>query len=160
MAFDSESALDDTGWRLLRAVQEDSRLSFSELGRRIGLSAPAVAERVRRMEEAGILVGYHARIDTTRLGFPITAFIQIRAPAERYGRIATLVRTLSEVVECHHLTGEDSFLIKVIAASMVHLEAVITELRQHGETDSKIVMSTLVSGKMVYGGPSVRVAGA
>jgi Lrp/AsnC family leucine-responsive transcriptional regulator len=70
------------------------------------------------------------------------------------------VRTLSEVVECHHLTGEDSFLIKVIAASMVHLEAVITELRQHGETDSKIVMSTLVSGKMVYGGPSVRVAGA
>jgi len=158
VAFDSESILDDTGWRLLRAVQEDARLSFSELGRRIGLSAPAVAERVRRMEDAGILTGYRAQIDTTRLGFPITAFIQVRAPSDRYVRIATLARTLSEVVECHHLTGDDAFLIKVVAASMLHLEAVIAELRQHGDTDTKVVLSSLVTGKVIYGGPSLRVA--
>ena len=77
MALDIEKLLDETGWHILQALQENARLSFSELGQRVGLSSPAVAERVRRMEDAGIIKGYHAEIDTAKVGYPITAIIRI-----------------------------------------------------------------------------------
>lgn len=157
MAFDSESGLDKVGWQLLRALQEDARLSFSELGRRVGLSSPAIAERVRRMEDLGIVSGYRATIEPTRLGFPMTAYISLKTAADHYARVSQMARSLSEIIECHHITGEESFLIKVLVSSTAHLEAVIAQLRQFGHTSTSIVLSSPVKSKMVLSGPSVRV---
>jgi Lrp/AsnC family leucine-responsive transcriptional regulator len=157
MAFDSESVLDKVGWQLLRALQEDARLSFSELGRRVGLSSPAVAERVRRMEDMGIVAGYRATIDPTRLGFPTLAFIHLRLNGDQYARVAAMARNLSEVIECHHVTGMDCFLFKVLVSSPAHLEAVIAQLRTFGQTSSSIVLSSPVKSKMLLSGPSVRI---
>jgi Lrp/AsnC family leucine-responsive transcriptional regulator len=112
------------GWRLLRELQADARLSFAELGRRVGLSLPAVAERVRRMEEAGIITGYHAEVSLSKVGLPITAFIRLNVPRDRYPAFTALIHDLSEVLECHHLSGSDSFILKG-PTSISHLEALI-----------------------------------
>lgn len=157
MAQDVVSALDNVGWQLLRVLQEDSRLSFSELGRRVGLSSPAVAERVRRMEDLGILTGYRAIVEPTRVGYPTMAFIHLRLTMRDGSGVNTLSRRLSEVLECHHITGQHSYILKVIVSSMVHLEHVIAQLREFGETTTSIVLSSPVKGKSVMSGPSVRV---
>lgn len=156
MAGDMDAQLDKVGWQLLRVLQEDARLSYSELGRRVGLSSPAIAERVRRMEDTGVITGYRAMVDPSKLGYPTTAFVHLKTIGENHGRIATVAHTLSEVQECHHITGQDSYMIKVIVSSMTHLEHVIAQLRTYGETTTSIVLSSPVKSKMVLAGPSVR----
>lgn len=157
MAMDVDSQLDKVGWQLLRVLQEDARLSYSELGRRVGLSSPAVAERVRRMEDSGIISGYRAMVDPSRLGYPTMAFVHLKTTGDHHNRIATVAHTLAEVQECHHVTGQDSYMIKVVVSSMMHLEHVIAQLRTYGETTTSIVLSSPVKSKMVMAGPSVRV---
>ncbi|WP_193173680.1 Lrp/AsnC family transcriptional regulator [Nisaea nitritireducens] len=160
MSANGEGQLDKVGWQLLRVLQEDARLSFSELGRRVGLSSPAIAERVRRMEDLGIITGYRTTVNPDKLGYPTTAFIHLKTSGEHYNKIATVAHTLSEVLECHHVTGQDSYMIKVIVSSMVHLEHVISQMRKYGETTTSIVLSSPVKGKMIAAGPSVRVGPA
>jgi Lrp/AsnC family leucine-responsive transcriptional regulator len=155
----TDPQLDSVGWQLLRVLQEDARLSFSELGRRVGLSSPAVAERVRRMEDLGIITGYRAIVDPSKVGYPTLAFIHLKTNDEHYQHLATVAHTLSEVLECHHITGQDSYMIKVIVSSMVHLEHVIAQLRRYGETTTSIVLSSPVKQKLIHGGASVRVGG-
>jgi Lrp/AsnC family transcriptional regulator, leucine-responsive regulatory protein len=159
MTSNAESLLDNVGWQLLRVLQDDSRLSYSELGRRVGLSSPAVAERVRRMEDLGIINGYTAAVDTAKLGYPTMAFIHLKAIGEHHAKIATVARTLSEILECHHVTGQDSYMIKVVVSSMPHLEHIISQLRHYGETTTSIVLSSPVKGKPILSGPSVRLTG-
>ena len=132
--------LDDTGWRILDLLQDNARMPFSELGRRVGLSAPAVAERVRRMEDAGLITGYHADVALEKLGFPIVALIRVAAPEEKCRRLKTLVQGLAEVLECHHVTGADAYVLKVVAASMKHLESVIEAIARHGGTPATAVV--------------------
>ncbi len=156
MAGEIDPQLDKVGWQLLRVLQEDARLSYSELGRRVGLSSPAIAERVRRMEDTGVITGYRAMVDPSKLGYPTMAFVHLKTQGEHHARIATVAHTLSEVLECHHITGQDSYMIKVIVSSMVHLEHVIAQLRTYGETTTSIVLSSPVTSKMVLAGPSVR----
>ncbi len=141
MSFDPEKLLDDTGWQLLQALQEDARLSFAELGRRVGLSPPAVAERVRRMEEAGIITGYRAQINPEKIGLPITALIGLTTTPQQYPCVIALIKDLPEVLECHHVTGGCSFALKAIASSMSHLEALIEKLSRYGQTSTAIVLS-------------------
>lgn len=147
MTLDGKKLLDDVGWQLLHALQEDARLSFAELGRRVGLSLPAVAERVRRMEEAGIITGYRAELDVKKIGLPVTAFIRVGAGGEQYPAIIDLARDLPGLMECHHLTGADSFIMKVVVASIPHLEALITRLSTYGQTTTSIVLSSPVTRK-------------
>ena len=147
--MDRSEALDPTGRKLLEALQENARLSFAELGRRVGLSAPAVAERVRRLEDLGIIAGYTAMVDRTRLGYGLTAFIRLRTSSDRYGRIAELASSMPEVLECHHVTGEDGFVMKVIARSVSHLDAVIVRLAPFAQTTSSIVLSTQEEAKPI-----------
>ena len=97
--------LDETGWEILRALQENARVSWSVLGRRVGLSAPAVAERVRRMEDAGLITGYRAQVDPARLGFAVPAIIRVSAPEEKCAALKSLIKSLPEVRDCHHVTG-------------------------------------------------------
>ena len=155
----TDPQLDSVGWQLLRVLQDDARLSFSELGRRVGLSSPAVAERVRRMEDHGLITAYRAIVDPSKLGYPILAFIHLKTSGEHHQRLATVAHTLSEIMECHHITGQDSYMIKVIVSSMVHLEHVIAQLRHYGDTTTSIVLSSPVKEKLVHGGASVRVGG-
>ena len=149
MALQGDYLLDDVGWKLLQALQENARLSFRELGQRIGLSAPAVIERVRRMENAGIIVGYRAEIDLTKVGLPITAFIRMSTPRERSGHVGIQLQAIPEILECHRVAGEDSFLMKVGVASMNHLEKLIDHLAQHGQSTTSIVLSSLLTRRTV-----------
>lgn len=149
MTLDNKKLLDDVGWRILRELQEDARLSFAELGRRVGLSLPAVAERVRRMEDAGIITGYHAEINLQKIGLPVMALIRVTVPGEKYPTVISLARDLPQVLECHHLTGTDSFVLKVVAISLPHLETLITQLSTYGETTTSIVLSSPVSKQTI-----------
>jgi Lrp/AsnC family leucine-responsive transcriptional regulator len=148
MAFNQNKLLDNVGWEILATLQENARLSFAELGRRVGLSLPAVAERVRRMEEAGVITGYRAQVNAKKIGLPITAFVRLSVRGDQYPEVIALARTMPEVRECHHLTGADSFIMKVVAASIPHLESMITRLSSYGQTTTSIVLSSPFTEQM------------
>lgn len=134
--------MDAADWALLELLQTDARMPFAELGRRVSLSAPATAERVRRLETAGVIRGYRADIDLERLGLPILAITRVRYPAGGLATLHKLVDARPEVVECHHVTGEDCFVVKIVARSMSHLEQVADELARSGSLATSVVYST------------------
>lgn len=139
--------LDDIDRRLIEALQDDARLSYRALGRRIGLSQPAVADRVRRLEEAGVVLGYRARVDRGSAGLPITAFLRVTCAGDRFQAIHRLARELPAVLECHHVSGEACFMVKVAEASLAGLERTVERFREHGETVSSVVLSSVVEDK-------------
>jgi Lrp/AsnC family leucine-responsive transcriptional regulator len=152
MTLEIEKLLDGTGWQILQALQQNARLSYSELGQRVGLSSPAVAERVRRMEDAGIISGYHAEINVAKIGLPITAVIRMSpSPGERCTRFTAFVQEVPEVLECHRVTGSDSLVMKVVASSVEHLEVIIDQLSAHGQLTTSIVLSSPVTRRIITG---------
>lgn len=146
-SLEIESELDETGRRILAILQAEGRIGFSELGRRVGLSAPAVADRVRRMEDTGLITGWRAMVDRARLGRGMTAFMRLTCPGDRYQAVRRLALDLPEVIDCHHVTGEDCFYVKLAVGSVEHLEQVIDRFRALGRTVSSIALSTVVEGK-------------
>jgi Lrp/AsnC family transcriptional regulator, leucine-responsive regulatory protein len=134
--------LDTVGLRILRELQRDARQTLSELSRKAGLSLPAVSERVRRMEECGIIRGYHAQVDLGSIGYPITVFVRLKMAPERYTKFKHAVASLPAVLECHHVSGEDSFILKLVVSSIADLEAMLGKLSAFGQTSSSIVLST------------------
>ncbi len=149
MTFHDDPILDEIGWNILRELQRDARLSFHELGRRVGLSAPAVAERVRKMEDAGIITGYGAKVNPQKVGMPITAVIRMTTMRMPLPQAADLIAAFPELIECHRVTGTDSYILKVIVSSIPHLEQVINRLVHYGEPATSIVLSSLVSGEII-----------
>lgn len=147
MASHRDIMLDDVDWRILLALQDDGRTPYAELGRRVGLSSPAMIERVRKLEDAGVIKGYHAEVDAARAGAPVMAFIRVKATPSGYPRVVALAAELPEVLECHRATGIDCFVLKVVAASIAHLEAVLDRLLPHGEPVTSIVLSSPVTRK-------------
>lgn len=143
MALDTV-ALDTIGWHILEELQKDGRISYAALGRRVGLTLPAVAERVRKMEDAGIITGFRAEVDPAKIGLPITAFIRINIIGDVFSSVARSVVSMPEVLECHRGTGADSFTLKVVVESVQHLESLIDKLTPFGTTSTSIVLSTLV----------------
>ncbi len=141
--------LDQAGWRILQALEADARLSFAKLAARVGLSPPAVAERVRRMEELGLIIAYRAIADRARLGRPLMAFMRVTTEGESYPRLIALAQRLDTVIECHHVTGDDCFVIKLAVASVGELEATIARFRRLGQTTTAIVLSTPIMDKPV-----------
>jgi Lrp/AsnC family transcriptional regulator, leucine-responsive regulatory protein len=146
---DIEKLLDDVGTNILYELQENARISFSELGRRVGLTSPAVAERVRRMEEAGIITGYHAHINPEKLGRTITAYIRVDALDGNAAPLRRLVVDIPQITECHYLTGTDDLLIKASFTSVNEMEAVLMVLSKHGEVTTSLVLSSSVSRRSV-----------
>jgi Lrp/AsnC family leucine-responsive transcriptional regulator len=144
-----ETSLDPTDCELLSIVQEDARLSFREVGRRIGMSTPAVAERIRKLENAGVISGYSARVERSVLGQDIGAFLRLTASDLDFRRVTGLCGSLDAVVECHHVTGDDSFFIRVAVHSIAELEDVISRFRKIGDVRSSLVLSSPVDGKPV-----------
>src|SRR3546814_14724303 len=127
---------------LFRSLQRNARMNFAGLGRLVGLSAPAVAERVKRLEDRGVLTGYQAQVDRAKLGYGLTAFIRMRTSSDTYPRIDALVRDLPEILECHHVTGEDAFILKVIAQSIGHLAEIILRHAPYGATTSAVELGS------------------
>lgn len=144
MAMDSTALLDSYGRQLLDELQANARLSLAELGRRVGLSPTATAERMKQMEEVGILRGYTVDIDREALGLEVMAFIRMSCGGQNYHRLLDYVQTLEEVRECHHLTGGDDLLLKVTTTSMADLEALIEALLPYGSPVTSLVLSTPV----------------
>lgn len=143
-AFES-NLLDDVNRRLLQELQSEGRIGMAELGRRIGMSAPAVAERVQRLERAGVIAGYHADIDPAKLGFPVAAIVRIRPAPGQLRRIPEVARETPEVVECYRITGEDCFLIKLYLRAIDELEEVLDRFTPYGLTTTSIIHSTPVA---------------
>jgi Lrp/AsnC family leucine-responsive transcriptional regulator len=144
MAMDSTALLDICGRKLLDELQANARLSVAELGRRIGLSPTATAERLKQMEEIGVVHGYTVEIDREALGLEVMAFIRMSCGGQHYQRLLEYVQTLEEVRECHHLTGGDDFLLKVTTTSMADLEALIEALLPYGNPVTSLVLSSPV----------------
>ncbi len=139
--------LDQTDHNLLDIVQEDARLSFREIARRAGLSTPTVAERIRKMEAAGIIAGYTAQVDRPALGREIQAFLRVSASDQDFRRVTGLCASLDDILECHHVTGEDSFLVRVAVGSIPELEDLISRFRKIGTVRSSLILSSPVQGK-------------
>jgi len=139
-----EIELDEISWKLLALLQEDARRSFRQLGRAVGLSAPAVAERVRRMEEAGVITGYHAAINPKRVGYTVLAQMRIGGVGHRVAAFSDLVTATPQVLECHRVTGSDSFLLKIVAASIAQLELLIDRFAPFGDVTTALVLSSPV----------------
>jgi Lrp/AsnC family transcriptional regulator, leucine-responsive regulatory protein len=130
--------------RILTEMQSDPRITMSELGRRVGLSAPAVTERVQRLERSGVIVGYRLEIDPAALGFLVSAYVRIRPGPGQLRRIAELAESIPEVTECYRITGEDCFIMRVYAPAIDRFEAVLDKFLMHGQTTSSIVQSVAV----------------
>ena len=134
--------MDDMDWALLRELQLDARLSFSELSRRVHLSSPAVAERVRRLEESGVITGYHARVDLTRTGWSVLAMIRMSCYGPRCVLRDPEVARWACVLEIHRITGDACCILKVAAGSMDAFEEIIDRLAPYGQPSSTMVLST------------------
>ena len=140
----ASSLLDDVNLRILGELHADGRLGMAELGRRVGLSAPAVTERVQRLERAGAIRGYHADLNPGALGYPIAAVVRIRPSPGQLQRIQEIARETAEVGECNRITGEDCYLVRLHLRSIEDLEEVLDRFTPYGLTTTSIVHSTPV----------------
>lgn len=142
MTNDAEKLLDETGWAMLCALQENARISYADLGRKVGLTPPAVADRIRRLEAAGIITGYHATVNPAKLGLGLTAIIRFKGANVTSERIIDVVKRCPEIVECHDLTGDDCMSLTVVVASVSHLQSVIARLMPFGASNTSIVLAS------------------
>src|SRR5260370_667755 len=131
-ALQNKKQLDTVGWQLLKLLQDNARLPFRQIGETIGLTAPAVAERVRRLEEAGIVTGYRAQIDLAQVGLPIMAFVSLTTDSQQSLRFRKAVTEMTEIVECFCVTGSESYILKVAVTSVQHLEDFLRRLGNFG----------------------------
>jgi len=151
VTLNNEGLLDAVNWKLLEALQENARLSFKELGQRVGLTSPAVTERVRRLEEAGIITGYNAEISAAKIGLSVRAFIRLSALKMKAPIIGDFLKEIPEVFECYRVTGVDTYIIMLCASSVEHLEEVIDHIAQYGEPTTSIVLATQLTRRVIKG---------
>jgi Lrp/AsnC family transcriptional regulator, leucine-responsive regulatory protein len=136
--------LDEINLRLLEELQTEGRIGFAELGRRVGMSAPAVAERVGRLERAGVITGYRAELDPAALGFPVSAIVRIRPSPGQLQRVREVAAESPEIAECYRITGDDCYLMRLHLRSIDDLEEILDRFTPHGQTTTSIVHSTPV----------------
>jgi Lrp/AsnC family leucine-responsive transcriptional regulator len=132
--------------RILEILQADARTTLAEIGRRIHMSQPAVAERVKRMEAAGVIAGYHARVNPAALGYGITAFIRVSRRSHETP-VEAVAAQVPEIIECHSITGDDCSIVKVVAPSVAELEKVIVQLTRCGVTSTSLILSSSIERK-------------
>jgi Lrp/AsnC family transcriptional regulator, leucine-responsive regulatory protein len=137
-------ALDDTDRQIIGELARDGRISFAELGRRVSLSSPAVTERVRRLEQLGVITGYRADIDPRALGYALTAIIRVKPAVRQLSKIAELAAEIPQIEECLRITGEDCFYMKLHLGSIEELPSVLDRFLLYGETTTSIVNATPV----------------
>jgi Lrp/AsnC family leucine-responsive transcriptional regulator len=136
--------LDRTNRRIVSELAAEGRLSMAELGRRVGLSPPAVAERVQRLERRGVITGYRAELDPRALGYPLLALVRVKPGLRQLDKVRELAADTPEVVECHRVTGEDCFVLKVCLPSIDALGTILDRFLVYGETTTSIVQASPV----------------
>ena len=141
--------IDPVNVRLLGELQADARLSVAELGRRVGLSAPAVAERLARLQDAGVITGFRTDVDPRALGYALSVVLRVRPAPRQLAKVAEVARESSEIVECHRITGEDCFFMKLHVRDVGHLEEVIDRFLPFGQTTTSIIQSSPVAARGV-----------
>lgn len=134
--------LDDKAWSLIKALQTDGRQPLKALAQAANLSLPATAERLKRLEEAGVISGVHAEVSAAAVGYGVRAIIGINVPQPGKRQLIDKLTQMPEVLECHHVSGADSYLMTVVATDLQHLEALIASINVYGETRTSIVFST------------------
>jgi Lrp/AsnC family leucine-responsive transcriptional regulator len=152
--------IDDIGWVLLEELQRNGRASFRDLGERVGLSAPAVAERVRRLERAGVITGYSVTLDFERLGLPILAVIRVNATGDYVDQVSNNAAMLPEVLSCHRVTGTESHVVRAVMPSTLHLEEFLIKLIKdtgHSTTITNIVTSSPVTNGVISGPENLKL---
>ena len=137
--------LDEIDHRIVAELSADGRISFAELGRRTNLSSPAVTERVKRLEQTGVITGYRAQIDPRALGYQLTAIVRVKPAVRQLSKIAELAGEIPQVEECLRITGEDCFYIKLHLGSIEELPDVLDQFLLYGETTTSIVNATPVA---------------
>jgi Lrp/AsnC family leucine-responsive transcriptional regulator len=142
--------LDDVDWAIIDQLQQEARISLSELGRRVNLSPSATTERVRQLEALGVITGYHAVLDLGKTGYPVLAIVRLKYPGNHHQPLRRLLAERREVLECLRTTGDDCYTLKVAATSMGHLETLVDELAGFGSTTTSVVYSQTLP----YRGPS------
>ena len=137
--------IDELNWKILSSLQSNSRESFSSIGRKIGLTSPAVAERVKKMEDTGILEGYLAKVSHNKVGYQLKAIITLKAFMGKLKPFLEKVKTMDEVVNCYRITGNENIIMEVVLRDQFHLEKFIDMLIQYGETRTNIILSDVIS---------------
>jgi Lrp/AsnC family leucine-responsive transcriptional regulator len=140
--------VDEIDCRLLVALYDDARLSVADLARRVGLSPPSVSERIRRLEEAGIIEGYAIRLNASALGLPLSAWLRVRPLPGELQTVADILRALPQITQCDRITGEDCFLAKAQVGSIAELEKLIDKIIPHAMTNTSIIQSSPVTPRL------------
>ena len=141
--------MDGIDHALVAALQEDARVSYAELGRTVGLSAPAVAERMRRLETSGIVTGYHASIDLKKAGYGIVGFVRLTSAPDLAPQLERLATDTDEVLEFHRVTGTEGYVMKLAVTSIEHLERIVVKFLPYGQTTTSIVLSSPVTWRKI-----------
>jgi Lrp/AsnC family leucine-responsive transcriptional regulator len=142
MKFDSKEAPDATDWQLLKLLRSQARMSLAELGRKVRLSAPAVAERLKRLEERRVIRAYRAEIDLSALGRGLNVYFRVVVQPREYARFKKAIEAMEDIFECHHVTGAESFVLRAAVADVRSLEALIQKLTVFGPTTTSVILST------------------
>ena len=141
--------MDNINQKILTTLQQHGRISFADLGKKVHLSAPAAAERVKKLEDMGVITGYRASVSFENLGYPIETMIQAKVFLGKEASFIKLAKSRSEVIECYNVTGDKAFLLKVIVASMPKLDALLEEFSLISETTTMVVLSHIVGDKVI-----------
>lgn len=141
-------SLDATDRRILSALSENARITTASLARHVGMSAPSVSERVRRLEEAGIIEGYTIRVNPAALGRPISAWLRIRPTPGSYQKVVEIIQSIPEIVECDRITGDDCFVARTHVVSMLELEQLIDQLTPFAVTNTSVIQSSPIDPRM------------
>lgn len=144
MTGSTESHIDDIDCEILAELQSNARVAFAELGRRVGLSTPAVIERVRRLEENQVILGYRAMVNPARVGLPVRAFVKVTIAGDKLAKFSALIKTLPEVLECHRVTGAESFMAQVAVRDVRHMEEVIDRMMPYVATNTSMILASPV----------------
>jgi Lrp/AsnC family leucine-responsive transcriptional regulator len=147
---DGKALLDGTNRRLLQELTDDPRAGAAQLARRVGMSAPAVRERLAKLEDAGVIRGYRLDVDPAAIGLPIAAWVRVRPGPGQLTKVAELAARTPQVSECHRISGEDCFLMKIHVAALEALEPLLDEFLLYGQTTSSFVVSTPVPPRPPY----------
>jgi Lrp/AsnC family leucine-responsive transcriptional regulator len=139
-----EARMDEIDCAILAELQANARVPFAELGRRVGLSTPAAIERVRRLEERRVIVGYRTLVDPAKVGLPVRAFVKVTVAGDKLAKFSSLVRTLPEVLECHRVTGAESFMVQIAVRDVAHMEEVIDSMMPYVATNTSMVLASPV----------------
>lgn len=153
LGFES-GPIDAVDARILSMLADNARVSTADLARKVGLSAPAVAERIRRLEEAGVITGYAARIAPAAIGYPFSAWLRVRPVPGELARVADIIRAIPEITECDRVTGEDCFLARVQLTSVGELERIIDQIIPYAMTNTAVIQSSPVKPRLPPISPS------